>query len=204
METLEEALPFQDRIVAVGLDASEKGHPPSKFQAVFEKALERGFETVAQAGEGPPGYIREALDLLHVSRIDHGVRCLDDPAIMARLRKEKIPLTVCPLSNVKLRVFDRIEDHNLKALMDAGLAVTVNSDDRRTSGATSRRTTRRSREHSDSLTRTSFVRRETPSRRAFSPTWRRGSSRQSSTTTRAPADVFDAVLATSAPARKKV
>jgi adenosine deaminase len=130
MKTLEQALPFRDRIVAVGLDSSEKGHPPSKFRAVFEKALEHGFKTVAHAGEeGPPAYIREALDLLHVSRIDHGVRCLEDPELTERLRMEKIPLTVCPLSNVKLRVFDRIEDHNLKALLEAGLGVTVNSDD---------------------------------------------------------------------------
>ena len=130
MKTLEQALPFRDRIVAVGLDSSEKGHPPSKFRAVFERALEHGFKTVAHAGEeGPPSYIREALDLLHVSRIDHGVRCLEDAGLTERLRNEQVPLTVCPLSNVKLRVFDRIEDHNLKALLDAGLRVTVNSDD---------------------------------------------------------------------------
>lgn len=130
METLEEALPFRDWIVAVGLDSSEKGHPPSKFQAVFEKALEGGFLTVAHAGEeGPPDYIRQALDLLHVSRVDHGVRCLEDPALVERLRTRRIPLTICPLSNVKLRVFDRIEDHNLKDLLGTGLCATVNSDD---------------------------------------------------------------------------
>jgi adenosine deaminase len=130
MKTLEEALPFQDRIVAVGLDSSEKGHPPSRFQAVFEKAREQGFLTVAHAGEeGPPAYIRQALDLLHVSRVDHGVRCLEDPELVERLRTQRIPLTICPLSNVKLRVFDRIEDHNLKAILDSGLCATINSDD---------------------------------------------------------------------------
>jgi adenosine deaminase len=130
MKTLEEALPFVDRIVAVGLDSSEKGHPPSRFQAVFEKAREHGFLTVAHAGEeGPPDYIRQALDLLHVSRVDHGVRCLEDPELVERLRRQRIPLTICPLSNVKLRVFDQIEDHNLKALLDAGLCATINSDD---------------------------------------------------------------------------
>ncbi len=130
METLEQALPFRERIVGVGLDSSELGHPPSKFQAVFEKARDLGLERVAHAGEeGPPDYIRQALDLLGVSRIDHGVRCLEDRELVDRLRERRIPLTVCPLSNVKLRVFDRLEDHNLKALLDAGLAATVNSDD---------------------------------------------------------------------------
>jgi adenosine deaminase len=130
METLEQASDFRERIVAVGLDSSEKGHPPSKFEAVFEKALGLGFLTVAHAGEeGPPDYIWQALDRLRVSRVDHGVRCLEDPKLVARLRETKTPLTVCPLSNVKLRVFDRIEDHNLKALLDAGLSATVNSDD---------------------------------------------------------------------------
>jgi adenosine deaminase len=130
MATLEEATPFRDRIVAVGLDSSELGHPPSKFEAVFEKALGLGFLTVAHAGEeGPPAYIWEALNLLRVSRIDHGVRCLEDPKLVDELRTRRMPLTVCPLSNVRLRVFDRLEDHNLKKLLDAGLCATVNSDD---------------------------------------------------------------------------
>ena len=130
METLEQALPYGGRIIAVGLDSSEKGHPPEKFHAVFDRARAEGFLTVAHAGEeGPPDYIRQALDLLGVSRIDHGVRCVEDPLLVERLRTEEVPLTVCPLSNVRLRVFDRIEDHNLKQLLDAGLRVTVNSDD---------------------------------------------------------------------------
>jgi adenosine deaminase len=130
MEALEQALPFRDLIVGVGLDSSERGHPPSKFRAVFDKARALGLERVAHAGEeGPPDYIWEALDLLDVARIDHGVRCLEDPELVERLRVRRTPLTLCPLSNVKLRVFDRIEDHNLKLLLDRGLAVTVNSDD---------------------------------------------------------------------------
>ena len=130
MTTLEQALPFKDRIVAVGLDSSERGHPPSKFADVFLRAREEGFLTVAHAGEeGPPAYIREALDLLSVERIDHGVRCVEDPDLVARLRSEAMPLTVCPLSNVKLRVFDTMADHNLGALLELGLAATVNSDD---------------------------------------------------------------------------
>ena len=130
METLEAALPFKDRIDAVGLDSSEVGHPPSRFVEVFDRARREGFLTVAHAGEeGPPEYIWEALDLLHVERIDHGVRCLEDPALVERLAKEKVPLTVCPLSNVKLRVFDTLEQHNLKELMANGLHVTINSDD---------------------------------------------------------------------------
>lgn len=130
METLEQALPWKDRIIGVGLDSSEKGHPPEKFQAVFDRARAEGFLTVAHAGEeGPPEYIEQALDLLKVERIDHGVRCLENPLLVRRLQKEQIPLTVCPLSNVKLCVFDRLEDHNLKKLLDAGLCVTINSDD---------------------------------------------------------------------------
>lgn len=130
MATLEDALPFKDRIDAVGLDSSEIGHPPSKFAAVFDRARREGFLTVAHAGEeGPPEYIWEALDLLKVERIDHGVRCLEDPVLVERLAKEKIPLTVCPLSNVKLRVFDTLEQHNLKELLEKGLRVTINSDD---------------------------------------------------------------------------
>ena len=130
MRTLEEALRHRERFVAVGLDSSEVGHPPSKFRAVFDRARAEGLLTVAHAGEeGPPEYIREALDLLHVSRIDHGVRCVEDAALVERLRERRIPLTVCPLSNVKLRVFDRLEDHNLARLLELGLCATVNSDD---------------------------------------------------------------------------
>jgi len=130
MATLDLALPHKARLHAVGLDSSEVGHPPSKFTRVFDRAREAGLLTVAHAGEeGPPEYIREALDLLKVSRIDHGVRCLEDPKLVARLVDEQIPLTVCPLSNVKLRVFDTLEQHNLAKLLGAGLCVTVNSDD---------------------------------------------------------------------------
>jgi adenine deaminase len=130
MATLDAALPCKDRIHAVGLDSSEQGHPPSKFVEVFARARAAGFPAVAHAGEeGPPDYILEALDLLEVRRIDHGVRCLEDPALIERLAREQIPLTVCPLSNVKLRVFDTLEQHNLKRLLDSGLCVTVNSDD---------------------------------------------------------------------------
>lgn len=130
MATLEEALPHKNRIRAVGLDSSEVGHPPAKFAEVFDRARDEGFLTVAHAGEeGPPEYIWEALDLLKVERIDHGVRSLEDPALVERLATERIPLTVCPLSNIKLRVFDTLEEHNLKKLLDAGLCVTINSDD---------------------------------------------------------------------------
>ncbi len=130
MRTLAEALPHRDLIAAVGLDSSELGHPPSKFAAVFERARRAGWLTVAHAGEeGPPAYIHEALDVLAVSRIDHGVRCEEDPALLARLAARRIPLTVCPLSNVKLRVFRDMADHNLGRLLDAGLCVTLNSDD---------------------------------------------------------------------------
>lgn len=128
--TLEEVLQHRDRIAAVGLDSSEVGHPPAKFAAVFAAAREQGLLTVAHAGEeGPPAYIQEALDLLGVQRIDHGVRCDEDPGLMRRLARDRIPLTVCPLSNVKLRVFESLEQHNLKHLLQAGLCVTVNSDD---------------------------------------------------------------------------
>jgi adenosine deaminase len=128
--TLEAALPYRNLFHGVGLDSSEKGHPPSKFQRVFERARAEGLVPFAHAGEeGPPEYIEEALDPLKVARIDHGVRCDEKPALMRRLREEGIPLTVCPLSNVKLKVFQRLEDHNLKRLLDAGLCVTVNSDD---------------------------------------------------------------------------
>ena len=130
MTTLEQALPHRPLFHAVGLDSSEKGHPPAKFQRVFERARGEGLVPFAHAGEeGPPEYIEEALDLLQVKRIDHGVRCEEKPALVKRLREQGVPLTVCPLSNVKLRVFKRLEDHNLKRLLDAGLCVTVNSDD---------------------------------------------------------------------------
>lgn len=130
MQTLEQALPYTRDIAAVGLDSSEAGYPPSLFQRVFERALEEGFSTVAHAGEeGPPEYIRQALDLLRASRIDHGVRCGEDPDLVERLKEQQIPLTVCPLSNIKLRVFDRMADHNILPLLKAGLKVTVNSDD---------------------------------------------------------------------------
>ena len=130
METLKQALSYKNWIVAVGLDSSEAGHPPEEFATVFDKAREQGFLTVAHAGEeGPPEYIWQALDLLKVSRIDHGVRCVEDMKLVERLAKEKTPLTVCPLSNVKLSVFDSIEQHNLKQLLDLGLCATVNSDD---------------------------------------------------------------------------
>ena len=128
--TLDEALPYRDAICGVGLDSSEAGNPPSKFTSVFARARAAGFHAVAHAGEeGPPAYIREALDLLHVERIDHGVRCEEDPELCTRLADEAVPLTVCPLSNVKLRVFPQLRDHNLKRLLDRGLRVTVNSDD---------------------------------------------------------------------------
>ena len=128
--TLEQALPYKDWITAIGLDSSEQDRPPSLFERVFQKAREEGFLTVAHAGEeGPPGYIREALDLLQVKRIDHGVRCLEDAKLVQRLVAEQIPLTVCPLSNLKLRVFDTLEQHNLKQLLDSGLCVMINSDD---------------------------------------------------------------------------
>jgi adenosine deaminase len=128
--TLAQALPYHNRIAGVGLDSSERGHPPSKFARVFARCRELEWRVVAHAGEeGPPAYITEALDLLKAERIDHGVRCLEDPAVVARLAAAQIPLTVCPLSNVKLRVFPSHEEHNLKRLMAAGLRVTVNSDD---------------------------------------------------------------------------
>jgi adenosine deaminase len=128
--TLRQALPFREYFHGVGLDSSEKGHPPSKFERVYAAARSEGLIPVAHAGEeGPPAYIYEALDLLKVARIDHGVRCEEDPALVKRLAKDGTPLTVCPLSNVRLRVFERMEDHNLKRLMDAGLHVTINSDD---------------------------------------------------------------------------
>ena len=129
-ETLEQALPFKDEIIAVGLDSSEVGHPPAKFERVFAKAREAGFLIVAHAGEeGPPEYIWEALDLLKVNRIDHGVRSEEDKQLMARLITEKMPLTVCPLSNLKLCVVNDMKEHNIRRLLQQGVHVTVNSDD---------------------------------------------------------------------------
>ena len=129
-KTLDQALPHKHRIVAVGLDSSEVGHPPSKFRQVFARARDAGFLAVAHAGEGGPAeYVREALDLLRVRRVDHGNRALDDPALVNRLAAEGMPLTVCPLSNLKLCVVDDMANHPLKRMLDAGLTVTVNSDD---------------------------------------------------------------------------
>ena len=130
MSTLIEALPFLDWIAAVGLDSSEVGNPPSKFVAVYDRAREAGLRTVAHAGEeGPPDFIWQALDLLKVSRVDHGVRCLEDDRLVARLAAEQMPLTVCPISNVKLAVFPDMAKDNLPALLERGLLVTINSDD---------------------------------------------------------------------------
>ncbi|GAM31479.1 adenosine deaminase [Acinetobacter calcoaceticus] len=129
-ETLEQALPFKQDIIAVGLDSSEVGHPPAKFERVFAKAREEGFLIVAHAGEeGPPEYVWEALDLLKVNRIDHGVRSDEDEQLMARLINEKMPLTVCPLSNLKLCVVKDMKDHNIRRLLQKDVHVTVNSDD---------------------------------------------------------------------------
>ncbi|WP_180077549.1 adenosine deaminase [Acinetobacter sp. YH12251] len=128
--TLEQALPYKDQIIGVGLDSSEVGHPPSKFERVFAKAREAGFLIVAHAGEeGPAEYVWEALDLLKVNRVDHGVRSEEDPALMQRLIAEKMPLTVCPLSNLKLCVVNDMADHNIRRLLQQGVHVTVNSDD---------------------------------------------------------------------------
>lgn len=129
-KTLDQALPFRDAFVAVGLDSSEMGHPPSKFQRVFDRARHEGFLTVAHAGEeGPPEYIWEAIDLLKIQRIDHGVRAIEDERLMQRIIDEQIPLTVCPLSNTKLRVFDDMAQHNILDMLERGVKVTVNSDD---------------------------------------------------------------------------
>jgi len=130
METLEMALPYKDKLIGVGLDSSEQGHPPEKFVAAFQRALAEGLLTVAHAGEeGPPSYIWSALDTLKVSRIDHGVRCEEDDELVARLVEEQMPLTVCPLSNTALKVYQKMEDHNLVRLLERGLCITVNSDD---------------------------------------------------------------------------
>ena len=128
--TLDLALPYKDTIPAVGLDSAEQGNPPSKFKRVFDKAQAEGFLTVAHAGEeGPPEYIWEAINLLNVSRIDHGVRSMEDPKLLDYLVEKQIPLTVCPLSNVELKVFDSMAKHNLKQLLNLGICATVNSDD---------------------------------------------------------------------------
>jgi adenosine deaminase len=130
MRTLEQALAYRDRLVAIGLDSAEVGHPPSEFVEVFEAARSVGLRCVAHAGEeGPPDYVWQALDLLGVHRIDHGVRCMEDPALVARLVADRVPLTVCPLSNVKLGVFPSLGAHVVPQMLDAGLLVTVNSDD---------------------------------------------------------------------------
>ena len=130
MATLDAALPYRDRIVGVGLDSGEAGNPPSKFAGVFARARSEGFRVVAHAGEeGPPEYIREALDLLEVERVDHGVRCLEDPDLVARLVEEQIPLTVCPLSNVELGVVPSLGEHPLRRMLELGLNVSINSDD---------------------------------------------------------------------------
>lgn len=129
-ETLDLAMPYRERITAVGLDSAEVGHPPEVFEAVFSSARALGYRVVAHAGEeGPPSYIAGALDALGAERIDHGVRCLEDPDLTARLVEERIPLTVCPLSNVRLMVVPEMSSHPLRRMMDAGLLVTVNSDD---------------------------------------------------------------------------
>ena len=130
MATLEVALPYRDEIAAVGLDSGEAGNPPEKFRDVFDRARAEGFLAVAHAGEeGPPEYIWQALDLLGARRIDHGVRCTEDDRLVERLVAEQTPLTVCPFSNVKLRVVPDLQDHNFGELLDRGLLVTINSDD---------------------------------------------------------------------------
>ncbi|MFI6723346.1 adenosine deaminase [Streptomyces sp. R-74717] len=130
LETLEAAKPYLHRISAVGLDSAEVGHPPVKFREVYEAAAALGLRKVAHAGEeGPPEYIWEALDVLGVERIDHGLRCMEDADLVKRLVAERMPLTLCPLSNVRLRAVDTLEDHPLRAMLDAGLLCTVNSDD---------------------------------------------------------------------------
>ncbi|MCF7902990.1 MAG: adenosine deaminase [Candidatus Marinimicrobia bacterium] len=130
METLQQASPYQEWIAGVGLDSAEWGNPPEKFTEVFNAARAEGYQTVAHAGEeGPPDYIWQAIQKLQVARIDHGVRAIEDPELVSHLRKTQIPLTVCPLSNLKLKVFDSLESHSLRTLLDEGLCVTINSDD---------------------------------------------------------------------------
>ncbi|MEV7790626.1 adenosine deaminase [Streptomyces sp. NPDC087512] len=130
LETLDAAKPYLDRITGIGLDSAEVGHPPAKFREVYEAAAALGLRRVAHAGEeGPPEYVTEALDVLGVERIDHGLRSMEDPALVARLVRDRVPLTLCPLSNVRLRTVDTLADHPLPAMLDAGLMCTVNSDD---------------------------------------------------------------------------
>ncbi|MGF1759579.1 adenosine deaminase [Photobacterium sagamiensis] len=130
IETLQLAVPYKDLIIGVGLDSSEQGHPPAKFRHVFEQARELGFLTVAHAGEeGPASNIWDGIKMLHIARIDHGVRCVDDESLVKYLAKTRIPLTVCPLSNVKLKVFPTMAEHNVLKLLREGLCVTINSDD---------------------------------------------------------------------------
>ncbi|MFF9403950.1 adenosine deaminase [Streptomyces anandii] len=130
MRTLQDARPHLDRIVGVGLDSAEVGHPPVKFREVYEAAAALGLRRVAHAGEeGPPEYIGQALDVLGVERVDHGLRCVEDPALVERLVRDRVPLTLCPLSNVRLRTVDTLAAHPLPAMLDAGLMCTVNSDD---------------------------------------------------------------------------
>jgi adenine deaminase len=129
-ETLQAAMPYRDLFVGVGLDSGERGNPPEKFARVFAQCKSLGLHLVAHAGEeGPASYIQDALDLLQVERIDHGVRCTESPALVQRLAAQQVPLTVCPLSNIKLCVFDTMAQHNLPELLEAGLNVTINSDD---------------------------------------------------------------------------
>ena len=129
-KTLQEALPFRKYIEGVGLDSSELGFPPKNFESVFAKAAKEGFRKVAHAGEeGPPEYIWQAIEVLGVSRIDHGIRCSEDKTLVKHISKKQIPLTICPLSNVKLKVFEKMEHHNLKELMNEGICITINSDD---------------------------------------------------------------------------
>lgn len=128
--TLDAALAHRDRIVGVGLDSSEKGNPPAKFSRVFARARDAGFSLFAHAGEeGPPDYVWQALDVLGVARVDHGNRALEDDVLVSRLARDRVPLTVCPLSNLRLRVVDDLAHHPLRHMMEKGLAVTVNSDD---------------------------------------------------------------------------
>jgi adenosine deaminase len=130
LDTLHAAKPYLDRITGVGLDSAEVGHPPAKFREVYEAAAALGLRRVAHAGEeGPPEYVTEALDVLGVERVDHGLRCMEDPALVDRLVRDRLPLTLCPLSNVRLRTVDTLADHPLRAMLDAGLLCTVNSDD---------------------------------------------------------------------------
>jgi adenosine deaminase len=130
MAALELALPHVERLAGVGLDSAERAHPPAPFRAVFERARAAGLRAVAHAGEeGPADYIWQTLELLRVERIDHGVRCTEDPHLVEHLARTRVPLTMCPLSNVRLRVVERLEQHNLKQLLARGLCVTVNSDD---------------------------------------------------------------------------